>query len=1018
MANLVVNGTTKSSKPASKKGGIGLGSRKALNDITNKSSVHHEALSTKKSLPKEEFNIAEEMFLHDHKKCIESQLKAMEPCFLDTVLPGHDSVSHVDYPKSKRAKTDLDSLCFYPEPVELPMSEFSDWSVVSTRRDDSPQSSPLQLDSPPYSPFGGSSFSLSYNGGNILTQPVTISLIWVSTDWHESSQEAIRNSITSLTESRYDQVSGSDVPTLGNWWEIIRQYTDGSNSPVTDKVDVGSECFYIGPHLDMTLDQVVGIGRSVFNKTSIDEFGGNLTCTGVFEVNDRTIYHVLFSHSVNFQHGENQRKLMELCRGDFAVPVSADVDVKMAWARAPQNPNDQCSTFFRGDYYLGPPNGDEKIDSLVGYILSNIAEKVTNRDGRGWVGNDGSDQTVSSSCAALFPGERAGPPLFMDMERNVSFNVVGLNGYRYMVQYIWDQKIKNCALKPSEICGTNALTFKQPKGYLSTGIVANHTTGLQPYPPNQKCRWKIQYLTAKFIGFTINYLSLAADTYDQLKICQSDSGPAQCSIFHSNGENFNKNFKITGSKAYVEFTSGESVSSFESTGWELTYSAGLCSGKEDVSDQKGIIGYSPSAGYSYPEGLSCQWILHGKAGTPVTLSFTHINISKDFDFLAINNDRMQQVANFSGIYSGSDLPQLNLTGEVTIEFATQTGTGEGWSANFYISSPVDQNRKAFLVVIVIVLGFVAISVSLALVALALIKSRKYEPHGMDLNENCMLMRAEVSQEGGQIGEGPSSIVYRAVSTDGISIAIKSPKQPTSGKRLEEEILIKASSHPNIISLVGYGEDGTRGRYLVFEFMDRGSLSWNLKERGEMLDWEKRLAIALQISSAIQMLHMYLRPPIYHGNISSENILLDEDYNAKLGGFGASKYCTNEGLNPEMPSEMDEDIRSFGLLLVELLKGEPIFNGNESCEFLRNFEGSDEVLGRGQEWLDPRLSIPGEEWKVMGLAKLGEIAKWCIGGGGGSGSWRVGMDGNRPKIGDLVSGLEQVKQLFCCSSGQG
>ncbi|KAA8549852.1 hypothetical protein F0562_001536 [Nyssa sinensis] len=851
------------------------------------------------------------------------------------------------------------------------------------------------------------SFSLVYNGGKIMTQPVTVSLLWLGTEWQESGQQAIRNAIFSLTPSRY-HVKDSEVPTLGNWWETIRQYRDGSNVSVTDRVDVGAECFYKGPQLNMTLDLVTGIGRSVFSKTSIDGFGGNLTCTQLFEVNDSTIYHVVFSPMVTFLSGKEQMELMFLCSGNFPVEVSAGKNVKMAWARPQQTPGDQCLTFFQGDYYRGPPNDDEKIDSLVGFMLAKIAEEVTNPDGRGWISNDGSDRTVSSSCVSIFMGDEAGPPLFNDMERNVSFNAVGLNGYRYMVQYIWDQKIRNCALQPSETCGTNVLTFKQPKGYLKIGTTVNQTNGLQPYSPNQKCRWKIQYPTAKFISFTINYLSVAENTGDQVMICQSDSGSAQCSTIQSNAGNFDKNFNVIGSKAYVEFTSGDHVS-FESRGWELSYSAGFCNGKEDVYDQEGVIGYKSAVGYSYVEGLSCQWVLHGKPGTLVTLSFTHINISKDFDFLAIYNGTMLQMANFSGIYWRSDLPLMNLTGEVMIAFATQTDKGEGWSANFYISSPVDRSKKTLLIVAIVILAVVGISLSIALITLAFVRRRSKHTTRMDLNENSLLIRAEVNGEENKIGEGPSSIVYRAESTDGISMAIKSPKDSTSQTKLEEEILIKTSSHPNIISLVGYAEDGIRGRYLVFEFMGRGSLSWNLNETGGKLDWEKRLEIAIQISSAIQMLHMYLKPPISHGNITSENILLDECYNAKLGGFGAANYCTSDGTNPEMPSEMAEDIWSFGLLLVELLRGEPLVNRNAS-EFFESLEKMNKLLG-GQECLDLRLGIPEEECKIRALAKLGEIAKWCIGSSQG-----VGGGVNSPKIGDVVSGLNQVKQLFFSVSG--
>lgn len=171
----------------------------------------------------------------------------------------------------------------------------------------------------------------------------------------------------------------------------------------------------------------------------------------------------------------------------------------------------------------------------------------------------------------------------------------------------------------------------------------------------------------------------------------------------------------------------------------------------------------------------------------------------------------------------------------------------------------------------------------------------------------------------QVGEGPSAIVYRAVLADGSSVAVKSPREANYKTELEEEILLKSSSNPNIVSLIGHGEDGVHKRYLVFKFMERGNLSWNLKEGGETMQWEKRLTIALQISSGIQMLRIHLQPPVYHGNKKHENILLDELYNAKLGGFGTAHYCKNDAVKPEKPSEMAEDILIFGLVLADLIK---------------------------------------------------------------------------------------------------
>lgn len=97
MVEDVLDGKMKNTKTAKKKGGLGHGSRKALNDITNKSSLRHEASSKKINIAKEELNIAEEMFLHDHRKCIKAQKSALNTFYLDLVLPGQGDYSRFSF---------------------------------------------------------------------------------------------------------------------------------------------------------------------------------------------------------------------------------------------------------------------------------------------------------------------------------------------------------------------------------------------------------------------------------------------------------------------------------------------------------------------------------------------------------------------------------------------------------------------------------------------------------------------------------------------------------------------------------------------------------------------------------------------------------------------------------------------------------------------------------------------------------------------------------------------------------
>lgn len=449
------------------------------------------------------------------------------------------------------------------------------------------------------------SLGLTYSGGKIITEPVTISLLWFGAGWRESDKETVRNAINSLTSTRYDSDLSYDVPTLGNWWDVIRQYRDSSNSPVTDKVNLGSECSYTGPHVNMTLNQVLEIGRSAFNRTSIGGFGKNLTCSEFFLVDDNSIYPVVFSDTVTFfDDGTEQRELIDMCSGSFPLEVLDDQVVSMVWARAPMEAGDLCSVLLHGNLYRAPPNGNEKVDGLVGNLLGKIAEEVTNRDGRGWTSSDGNRLTVVSLCTLQFERRSTGPPLYIDINGNLSFNVIGLNSRKYIVPYTWDQNIKNCALNLSgnmtpaavlrmfpssllpclkitvsrfsaaEACPSDMVIVEEHHGSLQMGIGVNHSDGLQPYFRNQQCKWKIEIPEAKFIVFHVNYFSVAPDTDDFIQVCPSHlSHGDDCSRITITDKDLLTDFKLIGSEAYVKFISGDSVC-FQSRGWELKYSAG------------------------------------------------------------------------------------------------------------------------------------------------------------------------------------------------------------------------------------------------------------------------------------------------------------------------------------------------------------------------------------------------------------------------------------------------------------
>lgn len=193
-----------------------------------------------------------------------------------------------------------------------------------------------------------------------------------------------------------------------------------------------------------------------------------------------------------------------------------------------------------------------------------------------------------------------------------------------------------------------------------------------------------------------------------------------------------------------------------------------------------------------------------------------------------------------------------------------------------------------------------------------------------------------------VGNGSFGCVYRATDpSSGMAYAVKRSSHSRQGKSefMAELTIIARLRHKNLVQLVGWCAEKDE-LLLVYEFMPNGSLDKLLHEArrpSETLDWARRGRITRGVVSVLIYLHQECEQQVIHRDIKTSNIMLDANFNARLGDFGLARLmdhdkspdCTLTAgtmgyLAPEYvqygKATEKTDVFSFGVVLLEICSG--------------------------------------------------------------------------------------------------
>ncbi|KAM3753191.1 hypothetical protein ACB098_03G074900 [Castanea mollissima] len=255
-----------------------------------------------------------------------------------------------------------------------------------------------------------------------------------------------------------------------------------------------------------------------------------------------------------------------------------------------------------------------------------------------------------------------------------------------------------------------------------------------------------------------------------------------------------------------------------------------------------------------------------------------------------------------------------------------------------------------------------------------------------------LIRATNNFTRGKLGEGGFGGVYKGLlSESNVDVAVKRVSEGSKQGRKEyisEVKIISRLRHRNLVQLIGWCHEHDE----LLLYMPNGSLDSHLYEAKTTLTWPGRYNVVQGLACALLYLHEEWEQCIVHRDIKPSNIMLDTNFNAKVGDFGLARLVDHDlgskttvlastmgYLAPECATSgkasKESDVYSFGMVSLEIVCGRKPIDPQTEPNKVNLVEWVWELYGKGQllEAVDLKLNMEFDKEQIQCLMVVG---LWC------------------------------------------